>query len=340
MVKYFVVKAFWRYITMKCEYCGKPVKEGDQYCQNCGAKIKGAAAQNTASAAPTTASNTEKKKMSAGKIILIVFLCATLFVGVIVGGIVALFKAVAKSVDFDEIVSQIEDYDFDDYDDFDKYFSDDDYDDAIDKWFSQHFDDSSSDDINDSPFDRSYNGRYDEYKGVENFIPGKTDKKTGAYESEYANLAFQLPASWHVYSDTEIARLYTEEGAYKSVANNKLYIYDYYAEDSLTGNMMYVKFYNKDYFSEYKDLAAVNDAIKDSAMEYSQKYKVEYAADSTITLNGEKYDQLACRITGDDVLGYQYDFTRDLGDYYMHIEIFAYDLDDVGEIIDVLNSKG
>ena len=83
---------------MKCEYCGKPVKEGDQYCQNCGAKIKGAsAASNTAAtaAAGTAAPKTEKKKMSPGKIILIVFLCATLLVGVVVGGIIAMFRAVA-----------------------------------------------------------------------------------------------------------------------------------------------------------------------------------------------------------------------------------------------------
>ncbi|MCR4747144.1 MAG: zinc ribbon domain-containing protein [Clostridiales bacterium] len=329
---------------MKCEYCGKPVKEGDQYCQNCGAKIKGAsAASNTAAtaAAETGAPKTEKKKMSAGKIILIVFLCATLLVGVAVGGIIALFRAVAKSVDFDEVISQIEDYDFDDFDNIDDFdFSDDEYDDSIDKWFSQHFDADENDDIDDSPFDRSGKGRSDAYKGTENFVPGKTDKKTGAYGSEYANLAFQLPASWHVFTDTEIAKLYYDEGVDKSTANNKLYVYDFYAEDSLTGNTVYIKFYNKDYFSEYKDLAAVNDAIRESAMEFSNRYKVDYAEDSSITLNGEKYNQLACRISGEDVLAYQYDFTRDLGDYFMHIEIFAYDLDDVGEIIDTLNAKG
>ena len=325
---------------MKCEYCGKPVKAEDHYCQNCGAKIKGASAASDAAtnAAAEAAPKTEKKKMSPGKIILIVFLCATLLVGVVVGGIFALFRIVAKSVDFDEVISNIDDYDFDDFDDFD--FGDDDYDDSIDKWFSQHFDIDDNDDIDDSPFDRSYNGRTGEYKGTESFIPGKTDKKTGAYESEYANLAFQLPASWHVFSDTEIAKLYTEEGAGKNVANNKLYVYDFYAEDSLTGNMVYIKFYNKDYFSEYKELADVNDAIRDSAMEFAQRYKVDYADDSSITLNGSKYDQLACRLSSEDVLAYQYDFTRDLGDYYMHIEIFAYDLDDVGEIIDVLNAKG
>ena len=325
---------------MKCEYCGKPVKEGDQYCQNCGAKIKGASAASDAAtnAAGKAAPKTEKKKMSPGKIILIVFLCATLLVGVVVGGIFALFRVVAKSVDFDEVISNIDDYDFDDFDEFD--FDDDDYDDSIDKWFSQHFDIDDNDDIDDSPFDRSSKGRSDAYKGTENFVPGKTDKKTGAYESEYANLAFQLPASWHVFTDTEIAKLYSDEGVDKSTANNKLYVYDFYAEDSLTGNMVYIKFYNKDYFSEYKDLAAVNDAIRESAMEFSKSYKVDYAEDSSITLNGEKYNQLACRISGEDVLAYQYDFTRDLGDYYMHIEIFAYDLDDVGEIIDVLNAKG
>ena len=322
---------------MKCDFCGKNIPAGDKFCANCGAKVK-TEASSTASTVESTVNKKEKKHMSAGKIILIVFLCAALLTTFIFGILFLIFRAVTKNISVDDVISgieRIEDFDFDEFDDYD--FDTDD-DDEIDKWFSQYFDDED-DDKTVSP-EREYKGRYDDYKGIDSFISGTIDKKTGAYKSEFGNLEFQLPTSWDVYNEADLTKLYNDEGASKTLANNKLYVYDFYADDTLTGNSMYVKFYNKDYFSEYKDLDAINEAIKDSTYDFAKSYKVDYADDSTITINGDKYDQLACRISGNDALCYQYDFTRDLGDYYMHINIFAFDLDDVGEIIDILNSEG
>ena len=313
---------------MKCEFCGKPVKDTDKYCTNCGAKVKAAA---PAQAATTeTAPKSEKKHTSAGKIILIVFLCATLLVVLLFGAAALIFRAVTKNVDFNDIISRVDDW---------QYENDREYEDSFDEWFSQYFDD---DDNGTFTPDREYKGRYDDYKGVENFIPGTIDKKTGAYKSEYGNLEFQFPTSWNVYNDSELAQVYAEEGASKTLGNNKLYVYDFYASDTLTGHYVYVRFYNKDYFAEYKNLDALNESIKDGVYDYAAKYayKADYAEDSTITINGEKYDQLACRVSDGGDCVYIYDFTRDLGDYYMNISISAYDLDSVGEIIDILGSKG
>lgn len=310
---------------MKCEFCEKEIEKDVKFCPFCGADLR---TDKNPDIKPEEKQDKkqEKKNVKPLKIILIVFLCSAIIIGLVYLGGFLIFKAMFRDTAWDEFKNG-NNYSFDE----------DDVDDVIDKFFSKYFDDEDDTTIVD---EREYKGRYDDYAGVENFKAGKITRETNSYESDFINLAFDLPTAWDIYTDKELDKLYSSEGSSKALANNKLFVYDLYAENSLSGDSIYISFYNKDYFSEYKNLDEFSVAVKDSTNAYASKYDVSYADDSTITINGDKYVQTACRISDSSTSCYQYDFVRDLGEYYVDISIFAYDLDTVGSLIDILNSKG
>jgi len=313
---------------MKCEFCEKEIEKDVKFCPFCGAdQDPDTEAENKTSNEPKK----EKKKVKPGKIILIVFLCSALLVGLVYLGGFFIFKAIFRDSPIGESGSKVFDYD--------EFYDEEEIEDAFDKYFSQYFDDDDYDD-DDIIDEREYKGRYDDYEGVSHFKAGEITRDTNSYKSDFVNLSFSLPSTWDIYTDAELSQVYSNEGVSKTLANNNLFVYDFYAENSLSGDTFYVCLYNKDYFGEYENLDEFNKGIKDSTNQYATKYNVDYADDSTITINGDKYTQLACRISNDSLNCYQYDFTRDLGEYYLHIGIFAYDIDTVGSIIETLNAKG
>lgn len=328
---------------MYCEYCGKEVDTNDKYCQNCGAELK----VEPSPAEPTTPikqeTKKEKKKMSPGKIILIVFLISALIVGLFAGGAYAIYSAVKKDTGIDYKDFYSGEYDEDDIEDyFEKYFSD---------RFGFDEEDEFGFDIDD--FDEYYNDDFvpggsknnitGNYKGVSDFKAGKIDRDTNTYKSEFNGLDFQLPTGYEIYSDKKLTNLYDKQYVPAGLVESKLYLYDIYAENNLNGATFYISYFNEDYFSDdYENFNDFIDEIKDASEEYEDYgYTVSFAKDSKITLDGAEYTMIAARITGEAGKDYyQYDFVREVSGYFVQISLFAESLDDVGEIIDLINAKG
>ena len=310
---------------MKCEFCEKEIEKGVKFCPNCGADLDPndkVTIDNTTNTKETkeTKQSKEKKKIKPGKIIFIVFLCSALFVGFMGAALVGLFAVAFKDVAFDEIVDEVNSYKDFDEDYFEENFENK-FDEGFDRYFSKYFGD-------------------DDYAGVEEFQPGKISRENNSYSSDYLGLSFMLPASWDIYDESDLQSVYNYDGYGKELVNNKLFVYDLYADNSISSESFCIGFYNKDYYSKYKNINEFNNYLIDATKTNVTSYDVDFADNSNITIGGEKYSQLACRISNDSLVIYQYDFTRDLGDYYVDICIVAYDLDTVGSIIDILNSKG
>ncbi|MBQ0136236.1 MAG: zinc ribbon domain-containing protein [Oscillospiraceae bacterium] len=291
---------------MKCEFCEKEIEKGVKFCPNCGADLDPndkVTTDNTTNTKETkeTKQSKEKKKIKPGKIIFIVFLCSALFVGLMGAALVGLFAVAFKDVAFDEIVDEVNSYK-----DFDEDY-----------------------------FEENFENKFDE-----GFQPGKISRKNNGYSSDYLGLSFMLPASWDIYDESDLQSVYNYDGYGKELVNNKLFVYDLYADNTISSESICIAFYNKDYYSKYKNISEFNNYLIDDTKTNVTSYDVDFADNSNITIGGEKYSQLACRISNDSLVIYQYDFTRDLGDYYVDICIVAYDLDAVGSIIDILNSKG
>lgn len=321
---------------MYCEYCGKEINSNDKYCQNCGAELKSAPVVNE----PISEAKQEtkkKKKMSPGKIILIVFLVSALIVGLFIGGSYALFSVVKKDLDID--YKDFYNGNFDE-DDIERYFEkrfgfdDDEFDFDIDD-----FNEYGEEDL----FPGSFNNISGNYKGVSTFKAGKINRDNNTYSSEFNGLDFQLPTGYEIYSEKKLDNLYEKQYVPAGLVESKLYLYDIYAENNLNGSTFYISYFNKDYFSdEYDNFNDFLDDIKDASEDYDDYgYTVTFAKDSKITLDGSEYTMIAARITNEAGKEYyQYDFVREIDGYYAQVSLFTESLDDVGEIIDLINAKG
>lgn len=357
---------------MICEFCGKEIDENNKFCPNCGAglteeaqaeAIKNSEAeakmneqfftsankakteeQKTESAPSQQTGEKKKKKVSPGKIILIVFLISALIVGLFTLGAYLLFRFVRhETKDFD--IDEFERYFEEDYDeeDIEDYFED---------YFSKRFGDDFGFDIDGfDEYDESgnkINGNggnvKGEYKGAKDFKTGKVDREKNTYSSEFLGIDFQLPTGYSIYSEKKLADLYDKQYIPNGLVSNKLYLYDIYADNNINGATFYISFFNKDYFSdEYDNLADFIEEVKDASEDYEEyNYTVSFAKDSKITLDGAEYTMIAARITTDsnDKEYYQYDFVREVNGYYAQISLFTESLDDVEEIIDAINAKG
>lgn len=328
---------------MFCPYCGKEMADNDAFCGFCGAKnetvkfnstpkYKGTSsdsedksgAYNTQSVPPKNPTGapsggsaptpSPKKKMSAGKIILTVFICCTVVVVLFFSLMFATFKVVVDSVPWDRIENYFEDFG-DDFDDD----------------FFKGYDEISGGD--------SY---YKSFKDSGKFISGKTDAESNSYESEFGGLKFTLPTAYETFTQRDIAQLYEENKISAGEASNNLTVYDFYSVNKLTGTQLRIDYYNKDYYSDvYESYADYIDELKDEIEDYSDYTDgyVYFASDSTITLNGNVYTQIAAKITDGKKTYYEYDFVREVNGYYMKINVFTTDLSSVGELIDILNGE-
>ncbi len=335
---------------MFCPYCGKEMADNAAYCGFCGAKNEavkstanptykdtstdpseksgsytagGAGTQTgaqpgttsgaqqgayTASQASSNQAPAQKKKMSAGKIILTVFICCTVVVVLIFSLLFATFKVFCDTIPwdkFDSFVDDVED-DFDDnYDDFDE----DDYYDSF-----------------------SSNG----------FTPGETNVEKNSYKSKFGGLEFSLPSTFETYSSSDIDELYDNNNVSSGEVKNYLTVYDFYSQNSISSTQVAIDYYNAEYYEDaYESFDDFVDQIKTSIDDYGydNDANISFAEDSTITLNGNEYTQIAARIADADITYYEYDFMREVDGYYMKVTIFATDLKNVGEIIEILNGE-
>lgn len=336
---------------MFCPYCGKEMADNDAYCGFCGAKNetvkfnsipkykdeksnsdqvggsykaspsedtststnsnyenKNTQTNNQTSAKATAAApvNAPKKKMSAGKIILTVFICCTIIVVLFMTLVFATFKTIFDVVPWDKADSYVEDF----FDDFDDYYDDDSF--------------------------------YDSFEHSNDFTPGTTDVEKNSYKSEFGGLDFTLPSGFETYTKRDIIELYDQNGISSGEVENNITVYDFYSVNNISGTQISIDYYNKEYYiGEYDSVSDVIDEIKDSIEDYNEydNSTVSFANDSVITINGEQYKQVAARISDDSVTYYEYDFVREVNGYFMKISIFAKDLDNVGELIDILNGE-
>lgn len=298
---------------MKCEYCDKEIKNGNKYCDFCGAKVD--FADNKAD---DKKEKKKKKGITPGKVIFIVFLIATIIVLSIYGIGCLIFKHLSEfeensfsgSYSEEEFEDMFEDY----------------YDDFFDGYFGGNY-----------SYDDEY-GKTD-YEGTENFKSAEIDTEKNTYSSDFADLEFQFPTNWEVKDEEDLKYYYSIQNISSRLYENNLFVYDVYAVDSFTGACLYISFYNADCFDEYEDINEFNETVKEETMTLDVEYDVEYAEDSTITINGVEYSQLAARISNGVSDSYSYDFTRYVDGYYMQINVFAYDIETVGSVIDFLNNK-
>ncbi len=314
---------------MFCPYCGKEMDDKSAYCGFCGAKnetVKSSANptyKDTSSspseksgsytyAGPTGAQQTgaqtaaahsaPKKKSSAGKIILIVFLCCTLLVLLCFGFIFGIFSLITKN----------------------------------DGWDT---DNSIVDEFDDNYNEGSYFGSFD---SSDKFTPGETDVEKNSYKSDFGALDFSLPSTFETYSSRDIAKLYDDNAISSGEVDNYLTVYDFYSKNNISGTQISIDYYNADYYSDiYDSFAEYKDDMKESIEDYGDYYNatVSFAEDSSIVLNGNKYSQIAARIVENDTTIYEYAFMREVDGYYMKITVFANDLNNVGEIIEILNGE-
>ena len=182
---------------------------------------------------------------------------------------------------------------------------------------------SSYDDLYDEfsdYFDKYFDSNGDYYYnfGDDDFAKGEVVESQNGYKSTYGNLDFSLPASWEVSNLTD----------------------EFYAENTLTGAILSVNFYDADDFTSVKDIKSFNKWVKSEINDYkTYGYDIIFADDSTITINSTKYSQLAAKITDSSDVFYEYEFTRAVDDdCFMRISILSSDLNEVGDIIDYLNN--
>lgn len=309
---------------MFCENCGKENNELDKFCSNCGAKLSKEKTNETQTndnksfVESTEVKQELKKKGGFWKTFLIVCLVVLIVISLLVGASVGFYK-ILKANFSESIKDYKHDYsdgfdDFDD-DDFDDFDFDDDFAKFFDEWEDDYFDNY---DLNKT------------YAGTDKFKAGTINKNT--YNSTFASLSFTLPVAWEIYDQDKINDMGT---AYQ----NKLFLYDLYAVNSFDGSAMSIAFYNKEYFN-ISSLDKFNEQIKNSFKNVDDDEKVDIAKDSKITLCNNSYVELACRVTGDDETYYLYEFTREIDGYFVEISLMSYDLDTIGDMIDILNSKG
>ncbi len=305
---------------MFCEYCGHSINEDEKFCSNCGAKVASNETENV------TPEPTPSKKKSSGfwKAIAIVSIVLIVVLGLLIFICFAIFGYLDKTErKFEKEFGRGEEY-------FEEHFK---------EFYDDYFDEF--DDEDDDFWKKPVTGRYDNYEGADKFVPGKVDLTT--YSSTFSGLKFTLPATWKVYDKADLDDVYDDEGTARTLVNNNLFVYDVYASNEINGSTFYISYSNKDYFkSQFKDIKEFNDELKDSVEDYiNDKYKVEYADDSVVTIGDVKYNELACRITAEDgTQYYQYDLTRELNGYFMDISIFSTDLKVIGDTIALLNTKG
>lgn len=344
---------------MFCPYCGKEMADNAAYCGFCGAKnesVKSAAnptykdtssdpneksgsytstaSTSGAQTGPTSGSYANgstsgaqkgtqtgvpsgtpspapvpKKKMSAGKIILTVFICCTVVVVLIFSLLFATLKVVWDTIPWDRADSFV--------DDFEDYFDD-------------RYDDFDEDDY------------YNSFGSNSNFKPGKTDVEKNSYKSEFGGLDFSLPSTFETYSSSDIDELYDNNNVSSGEVKKYLTVYDFYSQNSISGTQVAIDYYNAEYYDDaYTSFDDFVEEIKSSVDDYGyyNDATVSFAEDSTITLNGNEYTQIAARIAEADVTYYEYDFMREVDGYYMKVTVFSTDLKNVGEIIEILNGE-
>lgn len=355
---------------MICEFCGKEIDENNKFCPNCGAGLteeaQTEAIKNSEAEAKmneqffTSANKTKteeqkaepaktaeqagekkKKKLSPGKIILIVFLISALIVGLFALGAHLLFKFLRYEIN-----------DFDDFEErFEEEYGEEDIEDYFEDYFSKRFGDEFGFDID--GFDEYDDDGYKisgkdgnvsgNYKGVKDFKAGKIDREKNTYASSFSGLDFQLPTGYSIYSEKKLSSLYNEKYIPNGLVSNNLYLYDIFAENNINGATFYISYFNIDYFSdEYENMNEFIEEIKESSKDYEEyDYTVNFAKDSKITLDGSEYTMIAAKIVSNDGADYyQYDFVREVNGYFMQVSLFAESLDDIGEVIDVINAKG
>lgn len=344
---------------MFCPYCGKEMADNAAYCGFCGAKnetvkstanptykdtsadsseksgsytAKGADAQTgaqpgatsgfqagtqsgtqqgayTGSQNPTNQAPAPKKKMSAGKIILTVFICCTVVVVLIFSLIFATFKVVWDTIPWDKADSFV--------DEFEDYFDD-------------YYDDFDEDDY------------YSSFHSNGTFTPGETDVEKNSYKSKFGGLDFSLPSTFETYSSSDIDELYDNNNVSSGEVKNYLTVYDFYSQNSISSTQVAIDYYNAEYYEDaYTSFDDFVEQIKNSIDDYGydNDANISFAEDSAITLNGNEYTQIAARIAESDITYYEYDFMREVDGYYMKVTVFATDLKNVGEIIEILNGE-
>lgn len=324
---------------MYCKYCGAELKETDRFCPFCGGTVKNSESQsgeNTESKSTYTPTELKgKAKKNPIKVIAIVVLVSVLVNAIFFGAVFAMLKTAGLSLtdiltgayasDFDDVLDDALEDAFDDaFDDFDDAF--DDFDDAFDD-----FDDEVEQRVKDKLKDKK-NSKHD----TSGFIPGKISKKDRSYSSDMTGLEFTLPKEWEVFSREEINELNDH------ISDDELYVDDFYAEDTLKSSMICISYYNKDYYSEYKDLSTFVKSVKSDILEtYAEdgnRFDLDFADDSKLTLADKTYTQIAVQITDntDGDCYYSYEIMGEVDNYYVEITIIAFSLDDIGEVIDLM----
>ena len=332
---------------MKCKFCGTEINETDKYCPFCGTATKNdelfneqkrsaySNPESNNSAASNASSNTEtessfnsaknsdlgaesKKSMHPALKIFIVFLCSLLVSGIGLG--VSLLFADDILVGLYEAYKEVRE----------------EFIEALEESFGEDF----RNDFEDGSGYDSDNFFYGGYDHSDDFRPGAINLNDNSYNSIFAELSFTLPEEWLIYSKSDIGKLYEKDDVPSGKVKNHLVVYDFYAKNKSNDSIFYINFFNCDYYSEYDNIEEFNKLLKYSIRDYSVIGEtVQFAEDSKMTLNGIKYEQIAAMITernGDK--HYEYNFTREVNGYYMQITILSDDLNEIGEIIDLMNS--